>query len=98
MGDEPDTFSPAGAKLAAEQLFEAIPKTRRMDYIGAYNEVLVTIECLAVGKDPNKSVAWASAASWQGSSDSAIPATRRSARRSSPRSRASTRRTNAAST
>lgn len=53
---EPENFSVAGAKLAVEQLFESIPKTRRLDAIGALNEALVTIEALGKGRDPNKAV------------------------------------------
>lgn len=56
---EPEAFSPASAKLAAEELFESIPKTRRLDHIGALNEVLYTIERLtaAAKVDATKAVA-----------------------------------------
>lgn len=57
--DEPASFSPASAKLAVEELFEAIPRTRRGYHVGAFNEALVVIEKLAAcdcNRDPRAAV------------------------------------------
>lgn len=43
---EPESFSPASAKLAAEGLIQALPKTRRAEYLGNLNEILVVINRL----------------------------------------------------
>lgn len=56
MSDE-KPFSPKSARLAVEELFMAIPKSRRLDHIGAYNEALVVLGSLAKGLDENEEVA-----------------------------------------
>lgn len=53
---DPESFSPESARLAIEEIFDALPKTRRMDHIGAFNEALVTLSRLSVGRDKNKEV------------------------------------------
>jgi hypothetical protein len=56
MGDEevnqdldPDdgrNFSIANAKRAADEMFAALPKGKRLEYLGHLNEVLVTLQSL----------------------------------------------------
>lgn len=47
MSEEPTAFSPAGAIRSIEQMFQAIPKSKRLIYIGNLNEALVVIERLS---------------------------------------------------
>jgi hypothetical protein len=54
----PAEFSPASARLAADELFQALPKTKRVEYLGHLNEILVVIEGLArkAGQDEDATV------------------------------------------
>ena len=48
MGDqEPQSFSVASAELAVNEMYEALTKPRKMQYIGHLNEVLVVLGKLA---------------------------------------------------
>lgn len=48
MGDqEPQSFSVASAEMAVNEMFEALTKPRRMQYIGHLNEVVVVLQRLA---------------------------------------------------
>lgn len=53
---QPEPFSPQNAIEAVEDLFEALTKSKRMEYLGHLNEVLVVLRELAKGRDPLKTV------------------------------------------
>jgi hypothetical protein len=55
---EPESFSVANARQAVDEMFEALPKSRRGQFLGHLNEVLVVLDKLAKfhGGDPDKAV------------------------------------------
>lgn len=58
MTTQPINFSPASARLAATELLEALPKSKRVEYLGNLNEILVVIERLTAkaGHNPEAAV------------------------------------------
>jgi hypothetical protein len=40
---EPESFSFASAMLCVDELFNALPKSKRMQYLGHFNEVAVVL-------------------------------------------------------
>ena len=54
---EPESFSPNSARMAAEDLLEALPRSKKLQYLGNLNEILVVIERLAAKAKHDKAKA-----------------------------------------
>ncbi len=58
MSDEqPASFSPASARLAVDELYQALPKSKRLEFLGHLNEILVVIDRLTVRAKVDKEAA-----------------------------------------
>jgi hypothetical protein len=58
VSDEPESFSPASARLAAEEVLNSLSRNKKIEFFGNFNEIFIVLARLTrlANVDENKEI------------------------------------------